>query len=479
MASASLRRPRPERGRVGTSSEDLRSIPAPPWAGARSTGIAWALAATSFGFVVVQLDVTIVNVAMPQIGKDLGAGATGLQWVVDAYTLAFAALLLTAGSFADRFGSRRVFSLGLVLFGLASLACALAPSIGVLIAARAAQGIGAALILPTSLSLLSHACAGDAAARTHAIGWWSAIGGVVSAAGPVVGGALTSGLGWRAIFFVNLPICAVGLWTVSRHLADTVRVAAQRVDAAGQVLAIFALFFLTHSVIEAGVQGWAAAPVLRGFGVAAVAIAAFVFTELRVAEPMIPLGLFRNRAFSASVVLGVVMNLTFYGMIFVLSLYFQNAKGYTPTQAGFALLPLVVIMLANLASGRLAKRYSPRLPVIAGLLLLALSSALLHGIDETTSYLRILPSLLLMAIGAGIATPALISRTLASVEPARSATASAILGAARQVGSAIGVALFGALVSGVPAQLAAGASVSFDLSTLFRLAGVLLAVLYL
>ena len=464
---------------MGTASEDLRSIAAPPWADAQGAGIGWTLAATSFGFVVVQLDVTIVNVAMPQIGKDLGAGVIGLQWIVDAYTLAFAALLLTAGSFADCFGSRRVFSLGLVLFGLASLACALAPSIGVLIGARAAQGIGAALILPTSLSLLSHAFAGDATARTHAIGWWSAIGGVVSAAGPVVGGALTSGLGWRSIFFVNLPVCALGLWATRRYVAETVRVATRRLDITGQVLAIFALFFLTHSVIEAGLQGWGAAPVLSGFAVAAVVIAAFVFTESRVAEPMIPLGLFRNKAFLASIMLGIVMNLTFYGTIFVLSLYFQNAKGYTPTQTGFALLPFVVIMLANLGSGRLARRYSPRVPVIAGFLLLTLSSALLHGIDETTPYLRILPSLLLMAIGAGIATPALISRTLASVDPARSATASAIFGAARQVGSAIGIALFGALVVGLPAQLAAGAAFSFDLSALFRLAGVLLAVVCL
>jgi predicted MFS family arabinose efflux permease len=232
-------------------------------------------------------------------------------------------------------------------------------------------------------------------------------------------------------------------------------------------------------VIEAGVQGWTTGSVPAGFAVAAVVIAVFVFNESRVAEPMIPLGLFRSKAFSASVVLGVIMNVTFYGMIFVLSLYFQNAKGYTPTQTGFALLPFVVIMLANLASGRLAKRFSPRLPVIAGFLLLALSSALLHGIDETTPYLRIFPSLLLMAIGAGIATPGLISLTLASVEPSRSATASAILGAARQVGSAIGIALFGALVVGLPAQLAAGASFSFDLSTALRLAGVLLAVLSL
>ena len=208
-----------------------------------TAGIGWTLAATSFGFVVVQLDVTIVNVAMPKIGANLEAGAAGLQWIVDAYTLAFAALLLTAGSFADRFGSKRVFSVGLVLFGLASLACAAAPSIGLLVAARGAQGIGAALILPTSLSLLSHACAGDAPARAYAIGWWSAIGGVVSAVGPVVGGVLTTGLGWRSIFFVNLPICALGIWATRHYVTETVRVAARRLDITGQLLAIAALFF--------------------------------------------------------------------------------------------------------------------------------------------------------------------------------------------------------------------------------------------
>jgi len=230
------------------------------------------LLATSFGFVVVQLDVTIVNVAMPQIGLGLGANVAGLQWIVDAYTLAFAALLLTAGAFGDRFGSRRVFSIGLVLFGLASLACAVAPSMGFLITARSAQGIGAALILPTSLSLLSHACAGDSAARTHAIGWWSAIGGMVSAVGPVVGGVLTSGPGWRTIFFVNLPICAFGLWATRRYVAETVRVTTRRLDVVGQILAMLSLFFLTYSVIEAGVQGWGAKDVLSGFAIAVSAI---------------------------------------------------------------------------------------------------------------------------------------------------------------------------------------------------------------
>ena len=382
---------------MSTTLEDVDLAPK------RGAGIGWTLAATSFGFVVVQLDVTIVNVAMPQIGADLGAGVAGLQWIVDAYTLAFAALLLTAGSFADRFGSRRVFSAGLVLFGLASLACAIAPSIVLLIAARAAQGIGAALILPTSLSLLSHACAGDAVARTNAIGWWSAIGGVVSAAGPVLGGALTSGLGWRSIFLVNLPICALGLWATRRYVSETVRTATGQLDIGGQLLAIVGLFFLTHAVIEAGVRGWNDGLVLSGFGVVAIAIVAFVRQESRALAPMIPLRLFRSRRFSSAIVLGVFMNITFYGSIFVLSLYFQHSKGYTPTRTGLALLPFTVIMLANLASGRLTRRFAQRTPVIAGFLLSALAFALLHNVGVDTPYVRILPSLLLLAIGAGSA----------------------------------------------------------------------------
>jgi DHA2 family methylenomycin A resistance protein-like MFS transporter len=442
-------------------------------------GIGWTLAATSFGFVVVQLDVTIVNVAMPQIGASLNTGVAALQWIVDAYTLAFAALLLTAGSFGDRFGSRRVFSVGLVLFGLASLACAGAPSNGLLVAARAAQGIGGALILPTSLSLLSHVCAGDSAARAHAIGWWSAIGGVVSAVGPVVGGVLTSGLGWRSIFFVNLPICALGLWATRHYVVETARVAGRRPDITGQVLAILTLFSLTHSVIEAGMEGWTAAGTLSGFAVALVASFIFIFNESRVAEPMIPLGLFRSKVVSVSIVLGLISNLTFYALIFVLSIYFQRVRGYTPTETGFALLPFTVIMLANVASGCLAKRFSPRVPVIAGSLLSALSFALLHGIDDHTPYLRILPSLLLLAVGSGISTPALTSSILGSVEQSRSATASAIFSTARQVGSAMGVALFGAQLVGPPSHVAAGVAFSFDLSALLRIAGTLLAALCL
>jgi len=204
-----------------------------------------------------------------------------------------------------------------------------------------------------------------------------------------------------------------------------------------------------------------------------------VFNESRVTGPMIPLSLFRNRTLSVAVALGMLSNLTFYALIFVLSIYFQHVKGYTPIETGLALLPFTVIMLANIASGRLAKRFAPRVPVIVGGLLTVLSFALLHGIDADTPYLRILPSLLLLAIGSGISTPALTSAILGGVEPSRSATASAIFNVARQVGSAMGVALFGTLLVGSPSHMAAGAAFSFDVSALLRLAGALLAGLFL
>ena len=445
----------------------------------RRNGMGMTLAATSFGFVAVQLDVTIVNVAMPSIGASFTTGVQGLQWIVDSYTLAFAALLLPAGSFGDRFGSRRVFSVGLVLFGLASLACAAASSVGLLIVSRAAQGIGAALILPTSLSLLSHACAGDTEARAHAVGWWTAIGGVVSAVGPVAGGMLTSSLGWRSIFFVNLPICSLGYLATRRRVDETVRLPSQPLDVSGQLLAILALFLLTYSVIEAGIKGWVAGGVLSGFAVALLAIGLFIFNESRVAGPMIPLRLFRSKILSVSVILGVITNLTFYALIFVLSIYFQRVRGYTPPETGFALLPFSAIMLANLASARLAKRFSRRTPVILGNLLSALSFALLHGIDEATPYLHILPALLLLAIGTGMSTPALTSSILGSVESSRSATASAIFSAARQVGSALGVALVGTLLAGPASQVAAGVAVSFEVSAFLRVVSALLGALYL
>jgi len=442
--------------------------------------VRWTLGATSLGFVVVQLDVTIVNVAMPQIGRNLNTDMTGLQWLVDAYTLAFAALLLTAGSLGDYFGSKRVFCCGLALFGCASLVCAISPSAGVLIMARAVQGAGAALIQPTSLALLTYACRGNSEARHHAIGWWSAIGGVVSAAGPVVGGALTSYFTWRSIFFINLPVCLLGWLACRRYVSETDAPGTQRFDIAGQISGIVGVFFLTHAIIEGGAKGVMATPVMLSFVAAGASLLLFVLVERRATSPMLPLYLFRDRAFSAAILLGMIMNITFYGSIFVLSIYFQHVKGYSPTQAGFALLPFIIIMLANLISARLSARYSPVMTIVTGFALSALAFVMLHGVDESSSYLlRFLPALLLLALGAGIRPPALISLTIGCVEPQRSATASAALNAARQIGSAIGVALFGAWLVGTTGDIVSGVSDAFDLSAVLRFIGVPIAAIYL
>jgi EmrB/QacA subfamily drug resistance transporter len=441
--------------------------------------IAGTLIATSFGFVVVQLDVTIVNVAMPHIGRSFASGMTAMQWVVDAYTLTFAAFLLTAGALGDRFGSRRAFDTGLWVFGIASMVCSVAPSSGALIAARAGQGAGAALILPTSLALLTHACADDREARTSAIGWWTAIGGVISAAGPVCGGILTSTLGWRSIFFVNIPICIAGLIASKRHVEETPPLAGQRLDWPGQPLAIAMFFVLTWTVIEAGSVGWSQPAVLYGLGVAALAAVLFVAVEARVEAPMFPLRLLKSKVFSASIVLGILLNVTFYGSIFVLSLYFQHARHYTPTQTGLALAPFTVIMLANLASGKLARRFSPRATVVAGFALSGVAFWMLDGIDGSTPYPNILPALLLLGIGAGIGTPSLTSSMLGSVDKSRAATASAVFNTARQVGSALGVAIFGALLAGSSEAISAGVSQSFRASALLRFVGAAIAAVFL
>ena len=294
------------------------------------------VAAASLGFAIVQLDVTVVNVAIPSLGHSFGSSVHGLQWIVDAYTLSFAALLLTSGTLADRFGSRRLFAYGLALFLLASLGCALAPSLAALIAARVAQGVGAAMILPTSLALITHACANDAAARVRAVAWWSATGGAISAAGPTLGGLLIDSLGWRAIFFINLPICAAGLWA---HAAPRARfgrrahaaVRSGRPDRRGARAR--AADGRHHSGRRAGVGD----PYAAGALAASVVLGAlFVAIERRVAAPMLQLAFFRIARVPGVLAIGAVTNAAFYGLIFSLSLYFQNARGFTATESARA-----------------------------------------------------------------------------------------------------------------------------------------------
>src|ERR1700753_491185 len=314
----------------------------------------WALLATSLGFAVVQLDVSVVNVAIKPIGADLGGGVTGLQWVVGAYTLAFAALSLIAGSLGDRIGARRAFVAGFALFTLTSAACGLAPNLGFLIGARAVQGVGAAILVPCSLTLLNHTYR-DPQARGRAIGLWAAGAWLALSAGPLLGGILTSSLGWRSIFFINLPLGLAGILLTLRFASETPRATDRGVDLPGQLAAIITLVALAGAMILAGKQGFGNGLILTGFGVAAVALAAFILIEAHRQRPMLPLGLFRSRTFAASSAVGIIINVAFYGLIFVLSLYFQTTRHYSVLLTGLAFAPTTVAVgAANLLATRIA-----------------------------------------------------------------------------------------------------------------------------
>ena len=329
------------------------------------------LIGTSLGFGVIQLDVTVVNVAVKQIGAAFGGGIAELQWVVGSYTLMFAALILAAGALGDRFGARRVLCAGFVVFVAASMACGLAPGIAALITARAVQGIGAALLGSCSLALLNHTFT-DPRRRARAIGQWAAGASAALSGGPVVGGLLIASLGWRSIFFINGPIGLAGLWLVWRYAPRTPPAPERRVDVPGAATAVVALAAFAVAVIKAGQHGFANPWVLAGLAAAALAVAAFVWIQARTAHPMLPLALFRQRGFAAPVLTGFLVNVCFYGLIFLLSLLFQEQLGLSALRAGLAFLPMTAaILAANLVSSRVSAAVGARGTILAGLAVMA------------------------------------------------------------------------------------------------------------
>lgn len=438
------------------------------------------LLASSFAFVVVQLDVTIVNVALPRIGTDLNAGVSALQWVVDAYTLGFAVFLLTAGLLGDKFGPRRVFLGGFALFTAASIACALAPSAIALDLARALQGIGAALLVPSSLSILNTAYAHNKKRLAKAIGWWTAAGGVSIAAGPVVGGLLLSSFGWRSIFWVNVPICIAGFMLASAVVPRLAKAGPPRAfDLPGQLLAILALSGLIGAVIEGPAHGWNSPLVVAAIVCAVVAGVAFVLVESRTDSPMLPLSLFGHARFSAAVMFGVLVNFAYYGVIFVLSFYLQQARGYTAMQTGLAFIPLTAtFIVSNIASGSMSARTGLRLPMIVGGAIAAAGYGLLglFGVSSSAGFLAMLPGLALIPLGMGLAVPAMTASILGSVERHQAGIASAVLNAARQVGGAVGVAVFGAMAAtGGAVQIIGGVRAALAVCTVLLVLAALLA----
>jgi DHA2 family methylenomycin A resistance protein-like MFS transporter len=396
------------------------------------------------GFFVIPLDALVVNVALPAIGRDLGGGMTGLQWVVDGYTLLFAALLLSAGALSDRIGARRSFGAGLAAFVVASAACGLAPGLGVLAAARLAQGAGAAVMLPASLALIREAYH-DAARRARAIAIWSLGAAVASAAGPVAGGFLTL-LTWRAVFFLNLPVGAVALYLLTGVARSPRR--AVPFDRVGQVTAVVGMGGLTYGLIEGGADGFAAPRVLAALAVAVAALVAFFVAQVRGAHPMVPLGLFRSRPVAVSVSAGFTFTVGFYGLVFLLSLYLQQLRGLSPLATGLTFLPMTALTaVVTLVAPRVAARFGARVPLAAGQLLIA------AGLLGLCLAVAGAPTWLLAALtvpvglGSSLAVPTLTALLVGSVPAERAGTAGGVLNTCRQLGGALAVAVFGALVA--------------------------------
>jgi MFS transporter, DHA2 family, methylenomycin A resistance protein len=403
------------------------------------------LAAMSLGYGVVQLDVTIVNTALNSIGNSLGGGVAELQWVVSSYTIAFAAFILTAGALGDRIGAKRIFMAGFAIFTAASVACALAPSAAILIAARAVQGLGAAILVPNSLALLSHAYP-DEKKRGRAVGIWAAGASLALISGPLIGGGLIALVGWRAIFLVNLPIGLAGLWLSWRYARETTRSPQREIDLPGQIVAIVALGCLAGGIIEGGTRGWNDPFVIAGFVASSALALLFVLHERRAAQPMLPLSLFRHRLFALTSLAGLLVNVAFYGLIFVFSLYFQRVNGLSPFATGLAFLPMMgAVLPVNLVAARIAERIGAPATIAAGSALSALGCLALLGIEPGTSYWEIGGQLVVIGGGLGLLVPPLTSTLLGSVEKSRSGIAAGVLNSTRQTGSVLGVALFGSL----------------------------------
>jgi len=423
------------------------------------------LAAMSLGYGVVQLDVTIVNTALASIGSSLGGGVAELQWVVSAYTIAFAALILTAGALGDRIGAKRVFMAGFAIFTAASLACGLSPDALTLIVARAVQGLGAAILVPNSLALLSHAYPDDKS-RGRAVGIWAAGASLALTAGPLVGGSLIALSGWRWIFFVNLPIGLVGLWLTWRYATETTRAPSCEVDLPGQIAAIVSLGCLAGAIIEGGAVGWTHPLVLASFAAFAVLAALFVMREQRAPQPMLPLSLFSHHMFSVTAMVGLLVNIAFYGLIFVFSLYFQCINGWSAFATGLAFVPMLgAVLPVNLVAARVSERIGAPQTIALGATIAGLGSLGLLSLAPGTSYWAVALQLIALGGGLGLLVPPLTSTLLGSVEKSRSGVAAGVLNSTRQTGSVLGVALFGSLIgSGEEGAFMAGTHAALMIS---------------
>ncbi|CAR53924.1 MFS transporter [Burkholderia cenocepacia] len=404
-----------------------------------------ALITVCIGFFMVSLDATVVNVALNSLRLSLHVGLSGLQWTVDSYTLAFAALLLSAGALGDIFGPKKVFNVGLIVFSLASALCGLSTSLGALLASRVLQGVGAALLVATSLSLLQKIFV-EPADRARAFGVWGGVGGVAVAAGPVLGGFLISMFGWPSVFLVNVPFGILGVILSARYLPKMPG-EARRINFGAQVLSAVALGALAFLFISAGAHGWSSRDVQIAAAAFAIATCLFLGIERFSANPMLPRGIFRSRIFSAATTVGMIINFGFYGQLFVLSLYFQQICKYSTMETGLALLPqAIVCSLTAFYCGRVTARTGPGFPMKVGLLAGALGLFGLTFANGNSSYVSVLIPMLAVGFGMSFTAPATVAAGMSAAPAGQAGIVSGVINAARQSGSVMGIAVLGGLI---------------------------------
>ncbi|MBO3748271.1 MFS transporter [Streptosporangiaceae bacterium NEAU-GS5] len=397
--------------------------------------------------LIVALDNTIVNVALPSIARDLHAPLSGLQWTVDAYTLVLASLLMLAGSTADRIGRRRIFQTGLVVFTTGSLLCSLAPSLGWLVAFRVVQAVGGSMLNPVAMSIITNVFT-DRRERAQAIGVWGGVAGVSFALGPVVGGVLTDWIGWRANFWINVPIGLIALVLTWRFVPESRADRPRRIDPIGQILVIVLLGALTYGIIEGPQAGWGSWLIIGCFGASALALAGLLIYEPRREDPLIELRFFRSVPFAGAAGIAVCGFASLAGFLFLNTIYLQNDRGLSPLDAGLCMLPVAVMsIILSPVSGRLVGTIGPRVPLVAAGVAIAVSGLLLPQITATMPLPELLSIYVVFGIGFGLINAPITNTAVSGMPMSQAGVAAAVASTSRQVGSSLGVAVSGTLLA--------------------------------